>query len=242
MKHYRKAITPQVNNFTLIELLVVIAIIAILAGMLLPTLSRARNTAKRISCTNNQKQLDLLSLTYADSFNGNLPIIGNYTPAPHAWKALSNFTFTNDATNSSLKAFYELGARPALACCPGAKEKSEDYFGTDPSDPQGDSNYVAFMYRNSGSTYEKYQDRSPEKARDNPRYIMFLDHFAPAATKSASEIIVNHSDGMNVAYLDGHVEWVNKNAICYRTDHYFGETGRNYQRPKSECNDGTGCN
>lgn len=74
---------PKRCAFTLVELLVVIAVIAILAALLLPALSRAKDSARKVACVSNLRQVGLAVYIYAQDHNGRIPYGPQAPPFTH---------------------------------------------------------------------------------------------------------------------------------------------------------------
>jgi prepilin-type N-terminal cleavage/methylation domain-containing protein/prepilin-type processing-associated H-X9-DG protein len=125
-----KALTGRVSDFTcplpaftLIELLVVIAIIGILAGMLLPVLSRAKERAHRVGCLNNQRQLGMAWEVYAGDANDRVPIndwetTGSFARSPSNSWVIGNAVLDADPGTITSGSLFNYVKNANVYCCP----------------------------------------------------------------------------------------------------------------------------
>lgn len=202
------------SAFTLIELLTVIAIIAILASMLLPSLSRAREMARRTSCASNMRQLGLGIQQYTQDYDERLPpaAVGDSgTNLTGGWIFYSQFGTgsTSARFDPSKGAIYPYIKSAQVYVCP--------------DDTQGQNNGNSYAI-NSCALTEIAQGMSGAKTLaafdEVSKWMIFSeeDTFQKTTDDGYQLISVNkfsdrHTDGSIINFVDGHTKWYRRDAI-----------------------------
>ena len=206
------------KHFTLIELLVVIAIIAILAAMLLPALSAARERARMANCISKLKQTGLGLVMYAGDNDSRIPGNNHCNTCKGIWKT-GNYSWTGDPEYTIYYGGYMDTTPPATVTTSNWAEAIKRYF-TCPSDTKTaaptaqKTSYVSFMCDSKGAAshgatdYNKYGDSLLRYlvGTHNPGNGIMVDQVGADAT---------HAKQANVLSLGGEVKTVNTPDAAY---------------------------
>lgn len=196
--------------FTLIELLIVIAIIAILASMLLPALSKAREMAKKISCTSLLKQYGTASQMYIGDFN--MWGIPSEAPAESA-----NGSTRRWVQNSAVQTYLGIksgevadwGALPARLQCPDLEEVYTASYGIqhqgEVRQPASGSPYMqAFLTTLVKRPSDSFEFSDSINSSLNVSYATYSNWLAK--TSPTGYPAFRHNNAINLCFMDGHVE------------------------------------